>query len=118
MKESTGARKIVVSMFVILAFVVSIAYAADLVIKGTQIRGTASRNAEIKSTPLKLTKDAVITKVDGAPEGFCVVPAGGNLLCGGKELVGRTLKAGSYTAYPNLPKGKDQMTVSVFVKLK
>jgi hypothetical protein len=104
------------AMVVVFAFVVSAAFAQDLVIKGTQIRGTAGKNAEIKSTPVKLTKDVKIIKVEGAPEGFCVIPAGSDPICGGNELIGKGLKAGSYTAYPNLPKGKDQMTVSVYVK--
>ncbi len=116
MKNKIGMSGFIMVMVVVFAFAVSAAFAQDLVIKGTQIRGTAGKNAEIKSIPVKLAKDVKIIKVEGAPEGFCVIPAGSNSICGGKELIGRVLKAGSYTAYPNLPKGKDQMTVSVYVK--
>jgi hypothetical protein len=116
MKKKNGILRSIIAMVVVFTFVVSAAFAQDLVIKGTQIRGTGGKNGEIKSTPVKLAKDAKIVKVEGAPEGFCVFPAGDNAICGGNELIGRVLKAGSYTAYPNLPKGKDQMTVSIYVK--
>lgn len=92
-------------------------YCNALELKGTQIKGTPGRDAQIKSAAVKLAKPAKIVRIEGAPEGLCIQSPAEQPLCGSvKELVGKTLKPGSYTTYPNIPTGKDQASVTVVLQ--
>lgn len=92
-----------------------VAVSEALELKGTQVRGVPGRNAQIKSTPVHLTKPARIVRIEGGKEGLCI--QGPTELCGtSAELTGRTLLPGSYTAYPNLPKGVNEYSVTVELK--
>lgn len=106
---------VVVAMFGLL--VGNVCQAEDLVIKGTQVKGTPGHNAEIISSAVKLSKPAKIVKIEGAPEGLCVQSPAEAPLCGSAaELTGKTLKPGSYTTYPNIPMKKDRQSVTVYLK--
>ena len=86
-------------------------------LKGTQIKGTPGHDAQIKSATVKLTKPAKIIKIEGAPEGLCIQSPAEQPLCGSvKELVGKTLRPGSYTTYPNIPNNRDQQSVTVHLQ--
>ncbi len=99
------------------ALLLSASLSSALEIRGTQIRGNAGRNAEIKSATVKLVKSAKIVKIEGGKEGLCIQSPAETPLCGmPNELVGEVLKPGSYTTYPNLPKGVDQYSVTVYLK--
>lgn len=95
----------------------TVCQAEELVIKGTQVKGTAAKSAEIISSAVKLTKSARIVKIEGAPEGLCIQSPAEAPLCGeAAELTGKTLKPGSYTTYPNIPNKKDRQSVTVHLK--
>ena len=95
----------------------SVGWGEELVIKGTQIKGTPGRNAEIISKTVKLAKAAKIIKIEGAPEGLCIESPAEAPLCGSvQELTGKTLKPGSYTAYPNIPTKKERESVTIHLK--
>jgi ribosomal protein L2 len=100
---------------VTLMFSASVCSAIEL--KGTQIKGNAGRNAEIKSATVKLAKAAKITKIEGGKAGLCIESPAEAPLCGEpKELIGKTLKPGNYTTYPNIPEGKESASVTVILK--
>jgi len=91
--------------------------AEELVIKGTQIKGTPGRNAEIISKSVKVSKTVKIVKIEGAPEGLCIESPAEAPLCGTvAELTGKRLKPGSYTAYPNIPIKKERQSVTIYLK--
>lgn len=118
-KEEVLMRRIstLLAAGVLAIGVSSVGWSEELVIKGTQIKGTPGHNAEIISKSVKLTKSAKIVKIDGAPEGLCIESPAEAPLCGSvKELTGKTLKPGSYTAYPNIPTKKDRESVTVHLK--
>lgn len=109
--------KKMVALTVITSLMASVSFCYAIEIRGTQIRGNAGRNAEIKSSPVKLSKPAKIDRIEGGKEGLCIQSPAEAPLCGmPDELRGMTLQPGSYTAYPNLPKGKDQYSVTVYLK--
>lgn len=109
--------KRIVTMMMSAVLVSGATWATALELRGTQIKGTAGRDAQIKSQSVKLTKPAKIIKIEGAPEGLCIQSPAEEPLCGSvKELVGKILKPGSYTTYPNIPNNKDQQSVTVYLQ--
>jgi hypothetical protein len=97
--------------------VLSAAWCGATELKGTQIKGTPGHDAQIKSTPVKLTKAAKVDRIEGGKEGLCIQSPSEAPLCGEpSKLIGKTLKPGSYTVYPNIPNNKDQASVTVFLK--
>ena len=91
--------------------------AEELVIRGTQIKGNAGRNAEIVSKTVKLKKSAKIVKIEGAPERLCIQSPAEAPLCGeASELIGKKLAPGNYTAYPNIPMNKERQSVTIHLK--
>jgi hypothetical protein len=107
----------VISVAVSLMAFGAVCQGNELVIKGTQIKGNAGRNAEIISKTVKLTTPAKITKIEGAPEGLCIESPAEQPLCGSTaDLIGRTLKPGSYTTYPNIPTNKERQSVTIHLK--
>ncbi|MCE1226093.1 MAG: hypothetical protein LWW87_06335 [Geobacteraceae bacterium] len=89
--------------------------AAEL--KGTQIKGAPGRDAQIISATVKLAKSAKVDRIEGGKEGLCIQSPAEQPLCGApSELIGKTLKPGSYTVYPNIPEGKERASVTVHLK--
>lgn len=109
--------KRVLALLLGTSLVLSAAWCGAVELKGTQIKGVPGRDAQIKSTTVKLTTSAKIVKIEGAPEGLCIQSPAEEPLCGTvKELIGRKLKPGSYTTYPNIPNNKDQQSVTVYLQ--
>lgn len=100
-----------------MALLLSASLCAAVELKGTQIKGTPARDAQIVSTPVKLTSPVKVERIEGGREGLCIQSPAEPPLCGNhSELIGKTLNPGSYTVYPNIPAGKDQATVTVYLK--
>lgn len=100
-----------------MAMLMSATVCSAIELKGTQIKGNAGRSAEIKSATVKLTKSAKITKIEGGKSGLCIQSPAEEPLCGEpKELIGKTLKPGNYTTYPNIPEGRESASVTVHLK--
>jgi hypothetical protein len=107
----------VIALAISLTTLGTVCHGNDLLIKGTQIRGTAGRNAEIISRTVKLSTPARITKIEGAPEGLCIQSPAEQPLCGNTaDLLGKVLKPGNYTTYPNIPMNKERQSVTVHLK--
>ncbi len=83
---------------------------------GTQIRGSAGRNAQLKASPFTLKADAAIATVEDGGAGFWIEKQGGGMIKNfdkAKGAVGFRLKAGTYYVYPNLKAGQNSATVTV-----
>ena len=86
-------------------------------LKGTQIKGTPGHDAQIISATVKLAKPAKVDRIEGGKQGLCIQSPAEQPLCGApSELIGKTLKPGSYTVYPNIPEGKERASVTVYLK--
>ncbi len=92
----------------------------QVTIRGRQERGVPGRNAVLESAPVKLRRAGVINSVDGGQAGFWIVSYDGERLIfdSAAEAIGTQLDAGTYQAYPNLPRGADTATVAVTVTLQ
>jgi hypothetical protein len=101
----------------VASFVLSAAWCGATELKGTQISGAPGRDAQIISSTVKLAKPAKVDRIEGGKEGLCIQSPAEAPLCGmPSELIGKTLKPGNYTVYPNIPTGKDRATVTVYLK--
>lgn len=108
-------RSGVVFVMVGLAVLATAVVSEALELRGKQIRGVPGRNAQIISKAVELKKEAKIKRIEGGREGLCI--DGGAMLCGTvAELTGKILKPGSYTVYPNLPKGVNEYSVTVVLE--
>jgi len=100
-----------------IVLVMSATWSDAMELKGTQIKGTPGHDAQIISTPVKLTKSAKVERIEGGKEGLCIQSPAEAPLCGTpSELTGKTMKPGSYMVYPNIPNNKDRASVTVFIK--
>ncbi len=95
----------------------------NLVIEGFQTIGSFS--PELKSTPVVITSQATIVKVETNSSGFWLERAGKNFAQFSKlegkfnpNPVGFVLPAGTYTAYPNLDDNQKQAYVKIYLSLK
>ncbi|MCD6659145.1 MAG: hypothetical protein LT105_03195 [Lentimicrobium sp.] len=93
----------------------TLASAQTVTLSGTQNKGTAGKNAELKSTPVKITKTMKITSVSGECEGFWIVKDNVTIhtFYDNKKPVGTQLKPGTYYVYPNLKKNSNSASVTL-----
>lgn len=109
--------KRLIGMAAVTTLILGASWCGATELQGTQIRGVPGRNAQLISTPVKLVKPAKVDRIDGGKEGLCIQSPAERPLCGSpSELIGKTLKPGSYTVYPNLPVGRDRASVTVYLK--
>ena len=84
-------------------------------ISGTQTKGSAGKNAELKCNPVSITKTMSITKIEGDCQGLWIVKD--NLIIhkfwNNKAPLGTKLAPGTYYIYPNLKQRKNTATVTV-----
>jgi len=92
--------------------------ATTVSLTGSQTRGTAGHNAELKCSSIKLAKGGTITSVNCSSAGFWITDDRGNVMRydNPQSAVNVSLPAGTYSAYPNLPPGKDSAGVTVVIK--
>ncbi|MCB9016174.1 MAG: hypothetical protein H6541_10300 [Lentimicrobiaceae bacterium] len=92
--------------------------AQNVTISGTQNKGNAGKNAELKSTPVKITKDMKIITATGDCEGFWIVKDNAivhqfyNL----EKPIGTILKPGTYYIYPNLKRNMTSASITITLK--
>lgn len=93
----------------------TLASAQTVTLSGTQNKGSAGKNAELKSTPVKITKTMKITSVSGECEGFWIVKDNVTIhtFYDNKKPVGTQLKPGTYYVYPNLKKNSNSASVTL-----
>lgn len=94
--------------------------AADTTIAGSQTAGSPGSNAKLSCTPVKISKPMTISAVSGSNAGFWI-QSGPNIVArfnneNDASAVGKTLPAGTYTVYPNLPHGGKSATVKITLK--
>ena len=112
-------RNLLRTLFLLLTIMVSPGAAfADVTLSGTQIRGKAQMNGELKCKALNLTKGGVITGVSEPGAGYWLEgPRGAVLKFGGKNSgINTSLAAGNWRAYPNLPIGVDTASVTLTIR--
>lgn len=92
--------------------------ATTVSLTGSQTRGTAGHNAELKCSSIKLTNGGTITSVSCSSSGFWITDDRGSIMRydNPQSAVNVSLPAGTYWAYPNLPPGKDSAGVTVVIK--
>ena len=102
---------LIIGLFAITALV----SAQNVTLSGTQTRGAAGKNAELKSNPVKSTKTMKITAVSGECEGFWIVKDNIKVhtFWDNKKPVGTKLKPGAYYVYPNLKKNLNTGSVTL-----
>lgn len=121
-------RRIAVLVTVAALFAAVLAVATDfdpaialqqrVAIRGTQERGVPGRNATLVSNPVKLSKPGTIDSVEGGRAGFWIEGARRMSFDSPGDAVGTTLPAGTYRAYPNLPRDANTASVTVNVVLQ
>jgi hypothetical protein len=87
-------------------------------ISGTQTKGSAAKNAELKCNPVTITKTLTITKIEGDCAGFWITK-GSDIVFrfyDNKTPIGTQLVAGTYYIYPNLKANKNTASVTVSLK--
>jgi len=89
--------------------------AQNVSISGTQTKGTAGKNAELKCTPVKLIKNMKIITATGDCAGFWVVKDNVTIhtFYDLKKPIGTILKPGTYYIYPNLNTNKSAASITV-----
>ncbi len=104
-------------LFSIMLFTVTLS-AQTVKISGTQTKGSAAKNAELKCNPVTIAKTMTITKIEGDCQGFWIVKGSDivHRFYDNKAPMGTKLAAGTYYIYPNLKPNK--ATASVTVSLK
>jgi hypothetical protein len=114
-KGGTMARRVAVALVVILVLgLAGAAVAAEVSGSGTQIRGNAGRNAQLKAAPFSLAKSAKVVAAEDGGAGFWIEKQGGGTVKTfdkAKDAVGFQLGAGTYYVYPNLKPNQDSATV-------
>ena len=109
-------RTVLVLLVVLSLALTGLAVAADITASGTQIRGNPGKNAELKAKPFTLKKDSAIAAAQDGGAGFWIDKQGGGMVKSfdtAKSAVGFKLKAGTYSAYPNLKPGQNSATVTL-----
>lgn len=98
----------------IMFFTVSLS-AQTVTISGTQTKGSAGKNAELKCNPVSITKTMSITKIEGDCEGLWIVKD--NVIIhkfgDNKAPIGTKLAPGTYYIYPNLKANKNTASVTI-----
>ncbi len=98
-----------------------LAFTQTIELSGKQTKRGQFAAAKLVSEPVELTSTATITKVKGAPGGFWINQKDGYKIKNiykfwdSNKAIGKTLKKGTYTVYPNLPKGKEEASVVVYL---
>jgi len=93
------------------------------ILSGTQSKRGQRFSAKLESEPVTLPQKAAITRVTGGKSGFWINKKEGYQIKNiykfwdPKDARGKTLEAGTYTVYPNLPKNEDYQSVSVYLRL-
>lgn len=87
-------------------------------IVATHIKGSASKNTELKCTSVRITAEMKITKVEGDCNGIWIVKDHQTIhkFSDNKSPIGTVLAKGTYYVYPYINKGK--LTASVTVTLE
>ncbi len=89
-------------------------------LSGTQTSGSAGSNAKLQCTAITISKPMTISAVSGNNAGFWVVKGNTTVAQYYKpndtSAIGTTLQPGTYTVYPNLPKGSSSASVTLTLK--
>lgn len=91
----------------------------DIVLWGKQTAGWGATNAKTDGNRVELEREAEIVKVKGDAPSYCIWSGGRSVLCGSKDkdIVGKTLPAGSYTVMAGL-NGKKSAKITITLKYK
>jgi hypothetical protein len=103
-------------LFILVSIMIfTISLSAQVVkISGTQVKGSAAKNAELKCNPVTITKTMTITKIEGDCEGFWIVKDSKIIhqFWDNTTPIGTKLAPGTYYIYPNLKPKKNTASVT------
>jgi hypothetical protein len=109
------------ALFIALVLIISFSFSLAaqtrtdvIILSGKQIRGSMDRKGKIIGKAITLKHPAAVIRVDGGKDGFCIT--GTAIICSGEELIGTKLKPGTYSVFPNVPEGKDEDTVIIYLR--
>jgi hypothetical protein len=107
--------KKVVALLSLFIFFGMFAQAQTVTIEGTQTKGTAGKNADLKCQPVKITKSMKIIKVEGDCAGFWIQNGSvtTHKFWDMKKPIGTILKPGNYYVYPNLKQGQTKAHIKI-----
>ncbi|MCB2089058.1 MAG: hypothetical protein R3E18_10845 [Sphingomonadaceae bacterium] len=89
------------------------AMAGTVTASGTQTRGVAGRNAELKGQAVSLPATCTISSVSGQNAGFWLQGSRTITFNDMASAKGRSVPAGTYNVYPNLKSGSGTASVQV-----
>jgi len=119
--EKMAAKKLIICIW--LLFFAQISFSQNTyILSGTQSKLGQRFSAKLESEPVVLLQKGVITKVTGGKGGFWINKKEGYRIkniykfWNSKDAINKTLEAGTYTVYPNLPKNERHQSVSVYLK--
>jgi len=99
-----------------------LAFTQTIKLSGKQTKRGQFAAAKLVSEPVELTSSATITKVKGAPGGFWINRKESYRVenvykfWDSDKAIGKTLEKGTYTVYPNLPRGEEEANVVIYLE--
>lgn len=117
-------RKKLVLCFILFLSLPLLLFAETKVISGTQTKQGQFFSSKLEPDPVNLSRPGKITRVEGRHKGFWINKKKGYRVertyrySKSSEAKGETLGPGTYTVYPNLPKGESNARVRVYVELE
>ncbi len=119
--EKMGIKKF--TIFIIFLFVIQPVFSQNTyILSGSQSKYGQRFSSKLQSKEVTLTEKAAITKISGGKYGFWINKKEGynvrNLykFKNPQDAIGKTLKNGTYTVYPNLGDNEKYQKVSVYLK--
>jgi len=116
-------KKIIIPTIIFILLPI-LAFAQTIELSGKQSKRGQFAATKLVSEPTVLTSNATITKVKGAPNGFWINRKDGYKIeniykfWNSTEAIGKTLEKGTYTIYPNLPKGEEEANVVAYLEVE
>lgn len=90
---------------------------AQVKLHGSQIKGTAGSNAQLKCQPITIQRPMKVVSVTGNNKGFWIVKGTTTIKRywnqNDRAVVGLVLKPGKYYIYPNLKRGQTRADVTL-----
>jgi len=99
-------------------------FAETVILSGIQTKGGHFFSSKLESDPINLPRTGKIIKIEGQHKGFWINKKKDYRVertyrySKSSEAKNKTLKPGTYTVYPNLPKGASEARVKVYVELE
>lgn len=116
-------NKKIVLFFISVLFLSRLVFAETIVISGTQTKQGQFFSSKLESDPINIPRTGKIVKIEGEHKGFWINKKNDYRVektyrfPDYSKAKGETLSPGTYTVYPNLPRGESKARVKVYIEL-